>query len=94
MGETLTKQRRVEELMELQKQISYENNLARVGQTLNVLIDSCNENVFMGRTEYDSPEVDNDVFIDREKWRVPVGDFVKVNITSAGLYDLFGVPVP
>lgn len=88
------KQRRVEELMELQKQISYENNLARVGQTLNVLIDSCNENVFMGRTEYDSPEVDNDVFIDREKWRVPVGDFVKVNITSAGLYDLFGVPVP
>ena len=40
------------------------------------------------------PEVDNDVFIDREKWRVPVGDFVKVNITSAGLYDLFGVPVP
>lgn len=88
------KQRRVEELMELQKQISFENNQARVGSTLRVLIDGCNDNVYMGRTEFDSPEVDNDVFIDREKWRVPVGDFVKVNVTSAGLYDLFGIPVP
>ena len=84
----------MEEQIELQKQIAYDNNLAREGQTLNVLIASCNVNVCMGRTEYDSPEVHNDVFIDREKWRVPVGDFVKVNITSAGLYDLFGVPVP
>lgn len=88
------KQRRVEELMELQKQISFEHNQARVGSTLKVMIDGCNENVYMGRTEFDSPEVDNDVFIDREKWNVPIGDFVKVNITSAGLYDLFGVPVP
>ena len=88
------KQRRVAELMELQKQISFENNQARVGSTLKVLIDGCNDNVYMGRTEFDSPEVDNDVFIDREKWRVPVGDFVKVNVTSAGLYDLFGIPVP
>lgn len=88
------KERRMEELMELQKQISFELNGQKVGKTLKVLIDSENENVYMGRTEYDSPEVDNDVFIDKEKWRVPVGDFVKVDITSAGLYDLFGIPVP
>lgn len=88
------KERRLEELMELQKQISFELNEQKVGKTLKVLIDSENENVYMGRTEYDSPEVDNDVFIDKEKWRVPVGDFVKVEVTSAGLYDLFGVPVP
>lgn len=88
------KERRLEELMELQKQISFELNGQKVGKTLKVLIDSENENVYMGRTEYDSPEVDNDVFIDKEKWRVPVGDFVKVDITSAGLYDLFGIPVP
>lgn len=88
------KERRLEELMELQKQISFDLNEQKVGKTLKVLIDSENENVYMGRTEYDSPEVDNDVFIDKEKWRVPVGDFVKVEVTSAGLYDLFGVPVP
>ena len=88
------KERRLEELMELQKQISFELNEQKVGKTLKVLVDSENENVYMGRTEYDSPEVDNDVFIDKEKWRVPVGDFVKVEVTSAGLYDLFGVPVP
>lgn len=90
----LEKERRLEELMELQKQISFELNEQKVGKTLKVLVDSENENVYMGRTEYDSPEVDNDVFIDKEKWRVPVGDFVKVEVTSAGLYDLFGVPVP
>lgn len=88
------KERRLEELMELQKHISFELNGQKVGKTLKVLVDSENENVYMGRTEYDSPEVDNDVFIDKEKWRVPVGDFVKVEVTSAGLYDLFGVPVP
>lgn len=88
------KQRRAEELMDLQREISAELNEQKVGRTLLVLIDGQNDDVFMGRTEYDSPDVDNDVFIDREKWRVPLGDFVKVNITSAGLYDLFGIPVP
>lgn len=88
------KQRRVEELMEVQREISLQKNEEKVGKTLRVLIDTEQPDVYIGRTEYDSPEVDNDVFIDREKYRVPVGGFVKVEMTSAGVYDLFGIPVP
>lgn len=88
------KQRRVEELMEVQREISLQKNEEKVGNTLRVLIDTEQPDVYIGRTEYDSPEVDNDVFIDREKYRVPTGGFVKVEVTSAGVYDLFGIPVP
>ena len=88
------KQRRVEELMEVQREISLQKNEEKVGKTLRVLIDTEQPDVYIGRTEYDSPEVDNDVFIDREKYRVPTGGFVKVEVTSAGVYDLFGIPVP
>lgn len=88
------KQRRVEELMEVQREISLQKNEEKVGKTLRVLIDTEQPDVYIGRTEYDSPEVDNDVFIDREKYRVPTGGFVKVEMTSAGVYDLFGIPVP
>ena len=88
------KQRRVEELMEVQREISLQKNEEKVGKTLRVLIDTEQPDVYIGRTEYDSPEVDNDVFIDREKYRVPTGGSVKVEVTSAGVYDLFGIPVP
>lgn len=88
------KQRRVEELMEVQREISLQKNEEKVGKTLRVLIDTEQPDVYIGRTEYDSPEVDNDVFIDREKYNVPTGGFVKVEVTSAGVYDLFGIPVP
>lgn len=88
------KQRRIEELMEVQREISLQKNEEKVGKTLRVLIDTEQPDVYIGRTEYDSPEVDNDVFIDREKYRVPTGGFVKVEVTSAGVYDLFGIPVP
>ena len=88
------KQHRVEELMEVQREISLQKNEEKVGKTLRVLIDTEQPDVYIGRTEYDSPEVDNDVFIDREKYRVPTGGFVKVEVTSAGVYDLFGIPVP
>ena len=88
------KQRRVEELMEVQREISLQKNEEKVGKTLRVLIDTEQPDVYIGRTEYDSPEVDNDVFIDREKYRVPTGGFVKVEVTSAGVYDLFWIPVP
>lgn len=88
------KQRRVEELMEVQREISLQKNEEKVGKTLRVLIDTEQPDVYIGRTEYDSPEVDNDVFINREKYRVPTGGFVKVEVTSAGVYDLFGIPVP
>ncbi len=88
------KQRRVEELMEVQREISLQKNEEKVGKTLRVLIDTEQPDVYIGRTEYDSPEVDNDVFIDREKYRVPTGGFVKVEVTSAGVYDLFGIPIP
>ena len=80
--------------MELQRDITCELNAQKVGSTIRVIIDDENDDIYMGRTEHDSPEVDCDVFIDKEKWRVPVGDFVKVEVTSSGVYDIFGIPVP
>lgn len=87
------KQARVAEIMAAQQEISFELNQEKVGKTFRVLIDGEDEDFYIGRTQSDSPEVDNDVFIDKRAYRVPVGDFVKVNVTSAGLYDLFGIPV-
>ncbi|MBQ5814351.1 MAG: 30S ribosomal protein S12 methylthiotransferase RimO, partial [Flavobacteriales bacterium] len=88
------KEARKEAIMEIQRDITCELNAQKVGSTVRVIIDEENEDIFMGRTEHDSPEVDCDVFIDKEKWRVPVGDFVKVEVTSSGVYDIFGIPVP
>lgn len=86
------KERRVAELMELQEQISLEKNLARVGNTYTVLIDRQEGGNFVGRTQYDSPEVDDEVLIEVPKTlNVPrVGDFVDVRITDASEHDLFG----
>ena len=88
------KEERKEAIMELQRDITCELNAQKVGSTIRVIIDDENDDIYMGRTEHDSPEVDCDVFIDKEKWRVPVGDFVKVEVTSSGVYDIFGIPVP
>lgn len=85
------KQARANAVMELQMGISHELNSERVGQKLKVLIDKKHKKQFIGRTEFDSPEVDNEVQVDADYLRV--GDFVEVEITGATAYDLQAKPV-
>ena len=81
---------RANRLMDLQRDISLRNNEAKIGHTYKVLIDRKEGNYFVGRTEYDSPEVDNEVLIDAESAYVRIGDFVQVSITGVEDYDLYG----
>ncbi len=80
---------RAERIMDLQSTISAEINRAKVGQTLRVIIDRKDGDNYVGRTEYDSPEVDPEVLIGTEK-PLEVGQFYNVRITSAEEYDLMG----
>jgi ribosomal protein S12 methylthiotransferase len=84
------KQERKDSLMEMQMDISTEKNAAKVGKTLKVLIDRVEGNYFVGRTEADSPEVDNEVLINAEDHYLRIGDFYDVSIVDAMEYDLFG----
>lgn len=87
------KLQRANEIMELQSQISWELNQAKVGKVFRCLIDRKEGNYFVGRTEYDSPDVDNEVLIDAKKHYVKIGDFTDVKITEAADYDLYGKPI-
>lgn len=87
------KQERVNEIMELQSQISFELNQEKVGKEFKVMIDRKDGNYFIGRTEYDSPDVDNEVLIDATEHYVQVGKFAQIKITSATEFDLYGEPV-
>ena len=87
------KLQRANEIMELQSQISWELNQAKVGKVFRCLIDRKEGNYFVGRTEYDSPDVDNEVLIDAKKHYVKIGDFTNVKITEAADYDLYGEPI-
>jgi ribosomal protein S12 methylthiotransferase len=84
------KEERLEEVMELQQGISLELNQEKVGKTFKVLVDRKEGGYFVGRTEYDSPEVDNEVIIDSPDNYVRIGDFVNVKIASATEFDLTG----
>jgi ribosomal protein S12 methylthiotransferase len=84
------KQERADEIMEIQQQISQDFNDKLVGKKLKVLIDRAEGDYFVGRTEFDSPEVDNEVLINKEKNYLRIGDFVEVLITSAEDFDLYG----
>jgi ribosomal protein S12 methylthiotransferase len=84
------KQARTEAVMELQQGISFDLNQQKVGKTYNVLFDKKEGEHFIGRTEFDSPEVDNEVLVAASKDFVRVGDFANVKITSAEDYDLYG----
>jgi len=85
------KQERADAVMEIQSGISEELNQKKVGKTFRVLIDRIESGHFVGRTEYDSPEVDNEVLIPvAERNHSRVGDFAQVRIDSADAYDLFG----
>lgn len=87
------KKQRASEIMELQQEISSELNQNKIGNTFRVLIDRKEGNHFIGRTEADSPEVDNEVLINAEKNYLRVGDFAEVKIISADEFDLMGEPV-
>lgn len=87
------KQQRANEIMEVQSQISWELNQERIGKTFKCIIDRKEGNHFVGRTEFDSPDVDNEVLIDATKHYVKVGDFASVEITEASDFDLYGKPV-
>lgn len=84
------KEQRVEEIMEIQTQISYELNQEKIGKQFRVLIDRKEGDNFVGRTEYDSPDVDNEVLINAEEIYLSIGDFVQVEIIDAYEFDLIG----
>ena len=83
------KERRAQEIMEVQQEISYEKNQEKVGQVFKVIVDKKEAGKYLARTEFDSVEVDNEVIINADK-KLPVGDFVNVRITKAYDYDLEG----
>ena len=85
------KHQRAEEIMELQSDISYRLNQEKVGQTFKVLFDRKEGGYFIGRTEFDSPDVDNEVLVKALDVYVRMGDFTQVKITHADHYDLYGV---
>ncbi|AKA35903.1 Ribosomal protein S12 methylthiotransferase RimO [Flagellimonas lutaonensis] len=87
------KQQRANEIMELQSQISWELNQEKIGKIFRCIIDRKEGSHFIGRTEFDSPDVDNEVLIDATKHYVKIGDFTHVKITDAADFDLFGEPV-
>lgn len=87
------KEARVAEIMDIQSQISFELNQERVGKTYRVLFDRKDGNYFVGRTEFDSPDVDNEVLVDARKHYIRTGEFAQIKITEAGDYDLYGEPV-
>ena len=84
------KQERADEIMAMQEQISYDLNQKKVGNTYKVLFDRKEGGYFVGRTEYDSPEVDNEVMVNAANQYVRTGDFANVKINEAHEFDLYG----
>ena len=84
---------RVNEIMEVQSQISWELNQQKVGKTFRCLFDRKDGEYFYGRTESDSPDVDNDVLVDAKEHYVKIGEFIDIKMHEAGDYDLYGTPV-
>ena len=88
------KQRRVDSIMRLQEGISLENNLARVGRTMRVIVDSRQGDYYVARSQYDSPEVDQEILIPAAAHQLRRGHFYDARITAAEDYDLYGEVVP
>lgn len=87
------KEQRAAEIMEIQGQISWELNQRYVGEVYRCLVDRAEDGYFVARTEFDSPEVDNEVLVDAKKHYLRVGDFVDVMIVEAADFDLYAEPV-
>ncbi len=86
------KQKRVADLMEVQAQISFELNQEKVDKIFKCIFDRKEGDFFIGRTEFDSPDVDNDVMVDATKHYIQLGQFINIKITEASDFDLFGEP--
>ncbi|PIE50298.1 MAG: 30S ribosomal protein S12 methylthiotransferase RimO [Flavobacteriales bacterium] len=84
------KEQRVEEIMELQAQISWEKNQEKVGKVYRCVFDRKEGDYFVGRTEFDSPDVDNTVLVSAKNVYLPVGEFANIKITKAEEFDLYG----
>jgi ribosomal protein S12 methylthiotransferase len=82
------KKERADEIMAIQQQISLELNHAKIGKSYHTIIDKETDEYYIGRTEFDSPEVDNEVLIKKDKPLV-IGNFYQVKITGAEEFDLF-----
>jgi len=87
------KQQRVNEIMELQSQISWELNQEKIGKIFRCVIDRKEGMYFVGRTEFDSPDVDNEVLINASEIYLKTGEFVNIRITDATEFDLYGTPI-
>lgn len=87
------KEQRVAEIMDIQGQISFKLNQQKVGKVFTCIFDRKEGTDFIGRTEFDSPDVDNEVIVDATKHYVPIGKFVNIKITEATDFDLYGEPV-
>jgi len=86
------KNQRVAELMEIQGQISFDLNQEKVGKVFRCIFDRKEGNFFIGRTEFDSPDVDNNVIVDATKSYIQIGQFIDIKITEATDFDLYGEP--
>ena len=84
------KQARLDKLMALQQRVSAELSAAKIGRTFKVIVDRCEGDYYVGRTEFDSPEVDPEVLIPSSEGDLSVGDFYQVRITDADDFDLYG----
>ena len=84
------KHQRAEEVMDLQSSISYELNQKRIGKIYKVLFDRKEGDYFIGRTEFDSPDVDNEVIVNAKDFYVRIGDFANIKIIKSDHYDLYG----
>ncbi len=87
------KNKRVEELMEIQSQISFDLNQEKVGKVFKCIFDRKEGDYFIGRTEFDSPDVDNEVFVDAKEHYLQIGQFINIKITEASDFDLYGEPI-
>ena len=87
------KMERANTIMEIQSRISWELNQEKIGKVFRCMIDRKEGDVFIGRTEFDSPEVDNEVHIPATATYLKLGDFADIRITDATDYDLYGEPV-
>lgn len=87
-----TKEDRANKLMELQEDISLQINEQKVGKVFKTIIDKKESGYFVGRTEFDSPEVDNEVLVDAQRHYLKVGDFANIRITEVREFDLIGEP--
>lgn len=87
------KQQRAMEIMDIQAQISWDLNQEKIGKIFKCVIDRKEGEHFVGRTEFDSPDVDNEVLIDASKYYLKTGDFVMLRITDATEFDLYAEPV-